>query len=53
MAHIQLPIAEELGREFPGILGPMTFRPETAAPLNERPAFRTGDLSKLRARKPR
>jgi len=34
MAHIQLPIAEELGREFPGILGPMTFRPETAAPLN-------------------
>jgi uncharacterized peroxidase-related enzyme len=35
MAHIQLPIAEELGREFPGILGPMTFRPETAAPLNE------------------
>jgi uncharacterized peroxidase-related enzyme len=35
MAHIQLPVAEELGREFPGILGPMTFRPETAAPLNE------------------
>jgi len=35
MAHIQLPIAEELGREFPGILGPMTFRPETTAPLNE------------------
>lgn len=35
MAHIQLPIADELGREFPGILGPMTFRPETAAPLNE------------------
>ena len=35
MAHIQLPIAEQLGREFPGILGPMTFRPETAAPLNE------------------
>ena len=35
MAHIRLPIAEELGREFPGILGPMTFRPETAAPLNE------------------
>jgi uncharacterized peroxidase-related enzyme len=35
MAHIQLPIAEELGREFPGILGPMTFRPETAAPLND------------------
>ena len=34
MAHIQLPIAEELGREYPGILGPMTFRPETAAPLN-------------------
>jgi AhpD family alkylhydroperoxidase len=27
--------AEELGREFPGILGPMTFRPETASPLNE------------------
>ena len=35
MAHIQLPIAPELGREYPGILGPMTFRPETAAPLNE------------------
>lgn len=35
MAHIQLPIAEELGIEFPGILGPMTFRPETAAPLNQ------------------
>jgi uncharacterized peroxidase-related enzyme len=34
MAHIQLPISPELGREFPGILGPMTFRPETAAPLN-------------------
>lgn len=35
MAYIQLPIAPELGREFPGILGPMTFRPETAAPINE------------------
>ena len=35
MAHIQLPIAPELGREYPGILGPMTFRPETAAPINE------------------
>lgn len=35
MAHIQLPVAPELGREFPGILGPMMFRPETAAPLNE------------------
>jgi uncharacterized peroxidase-related enzyme len=35
MAHIQLPIAPELGREFPGILGLMTFRPETAGPLNE------------------
>ncbi len=35
MAHIQLPVAPELGREFPGILGLMTFRPETAAPLNE------------------
>jgi len=35
MAHIQLPVAPELGREFPGILGPMTFRPETAAPINE------------------
>ncbi len=35
MAWIQLPIAPELGREFPGILGPMTFRPETAAPINE------------------
>jgi uncharacterized peroxidase-related enzyme len=35
VAHIQLPIAPELGVEFPGILGPMTFRPETAAPINE------------------
>jgi uncharacterized peroxidase-related enzyme len=35
MAHITLPIAEELGREFPGIVGPMTFRPETAAPIND------------------
>ena len=35
MAWIQMPIAPELGREFPGILGPMTFRPETAAPINE------------------
>jgi uncharacterized peroxidase-related enzyme len=35
LAHIQLPVAPELGREFPGILGPMTFRPETAAPMNE------------------
>ena len=29
MAHIELPIASQLGREFPGIVGPMTFRPET------------------------
>jgi uncharacterized peroxidase-related enzyme len=35
MAHIQLPIANELGREFPGIVGPMTFRPATAAPINQ------------------
>src|SRR5579872_4163314 len=35
MAWIELPIAPELGREFPGILGPMTFRPETARPINE------------------
>ena len=35
MAHIQLPVASELGREFPGIVGPMTYRPETAAPINE------------------
>lgn len=35
MAWIQLPIAPELGREYPGIVGPMTFRPETAAPINE------------------
>jgi uncharacterized peroxidase-related enzyme len=35
MAYIQLPVAAELGREFPGILGLMTFRPETAAPINE------------------
>jgi alkylhydroperoxidase family enzyme len=35
MAYIELPIVPELGREFPGIVGPMTFRPETAAPINE------------------
>ena len=35
MAYIELPIAPEFGREFPGIVGPMTFRPETAAPLNQ------------------
>lgn len=35
MAYIALPVAPELGREFPGIVGPMTFRPETAAPINE------------------
>jgi uncharacterized peroxidase-related enzyme len=35
MAYIELPIAPELGREFPGIVGPMTFRPETAAPINQ------------------
>src|ERR1700751_1653097 len=35
MAYIDLPIAPELGREFPGIVGPMTFRPETAVPINE------------------
>jgi uncharacterized peroxidase-related enzyme len=34
MAHIELPIVPQLGREFPGIVGPMTFRPETAAPIN-------------------
>jgi uncharacterized peroxidase-related enzyme len=34
VAYITLPIAEQLGREFPGIVGPMTFRPETAAPIN-------------------
>jgi uncharacterized peroxidase-related enzyme len=35
MAYINLPVSEELGREFPGIVGLMTFRPETAGPLNE------------------
>jgi uncharacterized peroxidase-related enzyme len=35
MAHIELPIAPELGREIPGIVGPMTFRPETADPINQ------------------
>jgi uncharacterized peroxidase-related enzyme len=35
MAHIELPTAPELGREFPGIVGPMTFRPETAKPIND------------------
>ncbi|MEV6596376.1 carboxymuconolactone decarboxylase family protein [Actinoplanes sp. NPDC051346] len=31
MAHIDLGVDE---KEFPGIIGPMRFRPETAAPLN-------------------
>lgn len=35
MPHIQMPVAPEIGREFPGIVGPMTYRPETAAPINE------------------
>lgn len=35
MAWIKLPFSPALGREFPGIVGPMTFRPETAAPINE------------------
>src|SRR5580692_3011672 len=35
MAYIELPIHPELGREFPGIVGLMTFRPETATPINE------------------
>lgn len=35
MARIELPIAPELEREFPGIFGPMTYRPETAIPINE------------------
>jgi uncharacterized peroxidase-related enzyme len=35
MAYIELPVIPELGREFPGIVGLMTFRPETAAPINE------------------
>jgi hypothetical protein len=35
MAYIKLPVAPELGCEFPGIVGPMTFRPETAAPINQ------------------
>ena len=35
MAYIDLPIAPEFGREFPGIVGLMTFRPETSAPINE------------------
>jgi uncharacterized peroxidase-related enzyme len=35
MAYIELPVVAELGREFPGIVGLMTFRPETAAPINE------------------
>jgi len=34
MAYIELPIHPELGREFPGIVALMTFRPETAAPIN-------------------
>ena len=35
MAHIELPTASAFGREFPGIVGLMTFRPETAAPIND------------------
>jgi hypothetical protein len=35
MAHIQLPVAPELGREFPGILGSTPFRPETTASIDE------------------
>lgn len=35
MAYIELPVIPELGREFPGIVGLMTFRPEAAAPINE------------------
>jgi uncharacterized peroxidase-related enzyme len=35
VAYIALPTAPELGREFPGIVGLMTFRPETAAPIND------------------
>ena len=35
MAHIEMPVVPELGREFPGIVGPMTFRPQTATPINE------------------
>ena len=35
MAYIDLPVAPALGREYPGVVGPMTFRPETAAPINE------------------
>ena len=35
MPHIQMPVAPEIGRELPGIVGPMTYRPETAAPINE------------------
>ena len=34
VAHIQLPVAPELDIEFPGVVGLMTFRPETAAPIN-------------------
>src|SRR6202050_5051468 len=35
MAYIAMPTARELDREFPGIVGLMTFRPETAAPIND------------------
>lgn len=35
MPHIELPTNPEFGREFPGIVGLMTFRPETAAPINQ------------------
>src|ERR1700683_2899250 len=35
MAYIAMPTARELDREFPGIVGLMTFRPETAGPINQ------------------
>ena len=47
MAHIKLPVAPELGREYPGIVGLMTFRPETATPLNELLNLLQGEDSSL------
>ena len=35
MAYMTSPVAEELGREFPGIVWSMTFLPETAALINQ------------------
>jgi hypothetical protein len=50
MAPIELPVVPELGREFSGIVGPMTFRPETAAPMNKLVNILLRDESKFDSR---